>query len=198
VVAKILLPETEQSMTAGHAKLSHGTRALNLLDALCRGAGEGLLMALNVMAMVMAFVALLHLVNLILGAIGPHVGLGGVTLQGMFGYLFRPFAWAMGVPHADSAALSSLLGERMVLNEFIAYQDLATLVKTGQLSQRSALIGTYALCGFANFSSIAIQIGGIGSLVPGRRGDLARCGMRAMIGGTLATFLSACMAGALL
>ncbi len=198
VIAKILLPETEPSMTAGRAHLAHDTRALNLLDALCRGAGEGLTMALNVMAMVMAFVALLHLVNLILGAVGPHIGLAGVTLEGMFGYLFRPFALAMGVPSSDAHAVAALLGERMVLNEFIAYQDLAVLVKTGQITPRSALIGTYALCGFANFSSIAIQIGGIGSLIPGRRGDLARCGLRAMIGGTLATFLSACMAGALL
>lgn len=198
VMAKILLPETEPSQTSGKARLIEDVRAVNLLDALCRGAFEGLQMVLNVMAMLLAFVALLHLINIALAAIGPHIGLKSVTLQGLFGYLFRPFARAMGVPAHDSPAVSALLGERMVLNEFLSYQDLATLVKSGQISPRAALISTYALCGFANFSSIAIQIGGIGSLAPGRRSELARCGLRAMIGGTLATFLSACMAGALL
>lgn len=198
VMAKILLPETEPSMTAGKARLIEDVRAVNLLDALCRGAFEGLQMALNVMAMLLAFVALLHLLNAALATIGPHIGLHGITLQGMFGYLFRPFARGMGVPSRDSSIIGSLLGERMALNEFLAYQDLATLVKNGQISPRSALIATYALCGFANFSSIAIQIGGIGSLAPSRRTDLARYGLRAMVGGTLATFLSACMAGALL
>ena len=198
VMAKILLPETEPSLTAGHARLVQDHRAVNLLDALCRGAFEGLQMALNVMAMLLAFVALLHLINLALASFGPHVGLKGFTLQGVFGYVFRPFARFMGVPPCDSPAVSGLLGERMVLNEFLAYQDLARLVQSGQISTRSALIGTYALCGFANFSSIAIQIGGIGSLAPSRRPDLARNGLRAMIGGTLATFLTACLAGALL
>jgi CNT family concentrative nucleoside transporter len=198
VMAKIMLPETQISMTAGKARLSHDVRAMNLLDALCTGASEGLRMALNVMAMLIAFVALLHLINAILGGIGPHIGFSGLTLQGIFGNLFRPFAWAMGIPRSDSAAVSSLLGERMVLNEFLAYEDLAGLLKSGQISPRSALIMTYALCGFANFSSIAIQIGGIGTVVPNRRADLVKCGFRAMIGGTLSTFLSACIAGMLL
>ncbi|HEY2483142.1 MAG TPA: nucleoside transporter C-terminal domain-containing protein [Caulobacteraceae bacterium] len=198
VMAKIMLPETQPSMTRGHAPLLAGTHSVNLLDAICHGASEGFKMALNVMAMLLAFVALLHLANMALGALGPHIGLKGATFQGLFGYAFRPFARLMGVPPADSAAISSLLGERMVLNEFVAYQDLATLIKNGQISPRAALIATYALCGFANFSSIAIQIGGIGSLVPDRRHDLARYGLRAMIGGTLATFASACMAGAMM
>jgi len=198
VMAKILLPETEKVATAGNVRLAHGAPSLNILDALCRGAFEGFQMALNVMAMLLAFVALLHLLNAVLGVVGPHVGLGKITLQSMFGVVFHPFALAMGIPRSDVAAISSLLGERMVLNEFLAYQDLATMVKAGQISHRSALIAIYALCGFANFSSIAIQIGGIGSLAPGRRSDLVRCGLRAMIGGTLATFMSACMAGMLL
>ncbi len=198
VIAKILLPETEVSMTAGKVRIIHGERAVNLADAICRGASEGLTMALNVMAMVIAFVALLHLINSVFGLIGPRVGLQGLTFEGLFGYLFRPFALAMGISPTEAPAVAALLGKRMVLNEFLAYQDLAASVKDGRISARSALIATYALCGFANFSSIAIQIGGIGSLVPKRRGDLARFGLRAMIGGTLATFVSACIAGALL
>lgn len=198
VIAKIMVPEREVSMTAGHARVPHGTRAANLADAICRGASEGLAMALNVMAMLIAFVALLHLMNLLLGKVGPHVGLRNPTFEGLFGYLFRPLAVAMGVSRSDAPLIGSLLGKRMVLNEFLAYQDLASMVSARQISPRSSIIATYALCGFANFTSVAIQIGGIGTLAPTRRADLAKFGFRAMIGGTLSTFLSACLAGVLM
>ena len=198
VLAKILMPETNVSETAGTVRLQHHERAVNLADALCAGATEGFRMSLNIMAMLIAFVALIFLLNSAFEPIGRLFGVKGLKLETIFGFLFRPFAWLMGVAPSDAPAVGSLLGKRMILNEFLAYEDLASLVSSGRISVRSATIATYALCGFANFTSIAIQIGGIGTLEPTLRPYLARFGLRAMIGGTLSTFLSACLAGALL
>jgi CNT family concentrative nucleoside transporter len=162
---------------------------VNVIDAAGRGTSEGLQLAINVAAMLISFMALIALVNAILSV-------AGLTLQQIFGWVFAPIAWSLGVPWRDAATIGNLLGTRMVLNEFIAFSQLGTLKDS--LDPRSVTIATFALCGFANFSSIGIQIGGIGALVPARRHDLARLGFRAMIAGTLANFASACIAALLL
>ena len=159
---------------------------MNIIDAAGRGTGEGLHLALNVGAMLIPFLALIALVNAILG-------LAGLSMQQIFGWVFSPIAWSLGVPWRDAATIGNLLGTRMVLNEFIAFAQLGTLKES--LDPRSFTIATFALCGFANFSSIGIQIGGIGALVPERRHDLARLGLRAMLAGTLANFLTAIIVG---
>ncbi|HYO78607.1 MAG TPA: nucleoside transporter C-terminal domain-containing protein, partial [Thermoanaerobaculia bacterium] len=172
---------------------------VNVIDAAGRGAIEGLHLALNVAGMLIAFIALVALVN---GGFGyAFAALGDPwwfpkSLDVLLGWLFRPIAWAIGVPWQDSVAVGNLLGTRMVLNEFVAFVQLGNINAT--LSPKSVVIATYALCGFANFSSIAIQIGGIGSLAPTRRGDLARLGLRAMIAGTMANFMTGAIAGMLL
>ncbi len=197
LLSKILLPETEQSETAGGHVKDPPRTTVNSLDALCRGAGEGMMLSINVLAMLIAFIALVALVNFVL--IWPQRQLQvaePVTLQTILGWLNAPFAWLMGAPAQDCFTLGRILGERIVLNEFIGYLSL-TRPETA-LSPRAFTIGTYALCGFANFTSIAIQVGGIGSLAPERRPDMARLGLRAMIGGVLATYLSACIAGILI
>lgn len=214
VMAKIIVPETAESETRGHVRMQLDREGNNLLDAICMGAGDGLKLALNVMAMLIAFIALVYLLNAALGQVGTLVawGLGKMgiaesaslealrqlSFEQIVGWLFQPLAAAMGVPWSEADEVGALLGKRTILNEFVAYTDLAELVKQGRLSSRSIAIATYALCGFANFSSIAIQIGGIGSLAPERRPDLARFGLRAMVGGTLASFMTANIAGALL
>lgn len=194
VMAKIFFPETEESETSGSHFVAVERHTVNGFDALCRGASEGMTLAINVIAMLIAFVAVVALANALLA--WPQQALGAavpVTLQQIFGWINWPFAWLMGVPPADCAKVGQVLGERIVLNEFVAYLDLATL--RDSMSERSFIISTYALCGFANFSSIAIAIGGIGALVPSRRGELARLGGRAMVAGLLATYLMACIAG---
>jgi CNT family concentrative nucleoside transporter len=162
---------------------------VNVIDAAARGTSEGLQLALNVLAMLISFIALVALVNALLGRVG-------LSLQEIFGWVFAPVAWSMGVPWKDAPAIGDLLGTRMVLNEFIAYSELGPMKAT--LDPKSFTIATFALCGFANVSSIGIQIGGIGALVPNRRHDLARLGMRAMFAGTLANFMTATIAGFLL
>lgn len=198
MMAKILLPETEQSETAVHsatARVQSG--AHNSLDALCRGASEGLLLAMNVMAMLIAFVAVVALVNYLMFWPQDRLGVAKpVKLETIFGWLNAPFAWLIGVPWRDCVPIGSVLGERIVLNEFIGYISLTS--KKADLDPRSFVLATYALCGFANFTSIAIQIGGIGSLAPERRGDLARLGLRAMVGGLLSCYLTATIVGLLL
>jgi len=189
LLAKILVPETEQPETAGTVRLVVPRTDANVIGAAARGTGEGLNLALNVGAMLISFLALVALVNAILGKFG-------LQLETLLGYLFGPLALVMGVPAKDALVVGNLLGTRTVLNELIAYSQLGPLKSS--LDPRSFTIATYALCGFANFSSIGIQIGGIGALAPERRDDLARLGFRALLAGTFANFMTACIAGLLL
>jgi CNT family concentrative nucleoside transporter len=189
MMAKIFVPETVQPETMGTVKLEIERTDVNVIDAAGRGTGEGLSLALNVGAMLISFMALVALVNALLGTVG-------LSLQQIFGWIFAPIAWSMGVPWRDAPTIGNLLGTRMALNEFVAYSQLGPMKAT--LDPRSFTIATFALCGFANFSSIGIQIGGIGALAPTRRHDLARLGIRAMLAGTLANFITATIAGFLL
>ncbi len=197
MIAKVLMPETEKSETAAGTTATIPRETTNGVDALCRGASEGMMLAINVMAMLIAFVAVVALANYLfawgLRPFGIHAE---APLQTLFGWINAPFAWLMGVPSKDCLAIGSVLGERIVLNEFIGYLSLSKLKPT--LDPRSFELATYALCGFANFASIAIQIGGIGALAPERRNDLAKLGLRAMIGGLLACYLTATIAGILI
>lgn len=189
MMAKMLVPETETPETMGTVKLVIEQTDVNVIDAAGRGTGEGLHLALNVGAMLISFLALVAMVNALLGLVG-------LSLQQIFGWGFAPVAWAMGVPWRDAPVIGNLLGTRMALNEFVAYSQLGPL--KASLDPKSFTIATFALCGFANFSSIGIQIGGIGALAPNRRHDLARLGLRAMFAGTLANFMTATIAGFLL
>lgn len=220
VMAKIMVPELVQSETRGDCRVQLEREGTNLLDGICIGAADGLKLSLNVIAMLIAFTALVYLLNALLGAFGGwlaatlypelannptltptslYVELANLSLERIVGWLFRPLALAMGIEWDDAPAVAAILGKRTILNEFLAYQDLKTVLESSSpISERSAAITVYALCGFANFASIAIQIGGIGSLVPSRRKDLAKYGLRAMIGGTLASYMTATIAGALL
>jgi len=189
MMAKMFVPETDVPETLGTVRLAVEKTDVNIIDAAGRGTGEGLHLAMNVGAMLISFVALIALVNALLGVTG-------FTLQQILGWAFAPVAWALGVPWRDATAVGNLLGTRMVLNEFIAFAQLGPMKET--LDPRSFTIATFALCGFANFSSIGIQIGGIGALVPERRHDLARLGLRAMLAGTLANFMTAIIVGFLL
>jgi CNT family concentrative nucleoside transporter len=189
MLAKIFVPETAVPETRGRVKLEIERTDVNVIDAAGRGTSEGLQLAINVAAMLISFMGLIALANAILG-------IAGLSLQQIFGWVFAPIAWSLGVPWRDAATIGNLLGTRMVLNEFIAFSELGRIKDA--LDPRSFTIATFALCGFANFSSIGIQIGGIGALVPTRRHDLARLGIRAMVAGTLANFVSACIAALLL
>jgi CNT family concentrative nucleoside transporter len=192
-ISKIMYPETEESVTRGKLKIELEKVDANAIDAAARGASEGLSLALNVGAMLLAFIALLALLNGILGGIGGLFGMEW-SIQNGLAYLGAPLAWLMGTPWQDAMAVGTLIGEKTALNEFVAYAHLAEMLQGGaDLSARAVVVATYALCGFANFSSIAIQIGGIGGLAPERRGDLSRLGLRAMIAGTLASFMTACV-----
>ena len=190
VIAKIMLPETEKSDTAGSVELNVPKEYANLIDAAAGGAGVGLKLAANIGAMLLAFVALVAMIN-------AGLGLLGTSLQQVFGFVFAPISWAMGVPWSEAAVFGNLLGTKIAVNEFLGYIELQNAVAAGALSPRSVVIATYALCGFANFSSIAIQIGGIGGIAPERRGDVARLGLKAMFGGALASWLTATIAGIL-
>jgi CNT family concentrative nucleoside transporter len=198
LLAKMFIPETEQPETAGRVEIRVEKPGVNLIDAAARGAGEGLQLALNIAGMLIAFLALIAMANGILGWVHGLPGLGWfpASLEQLFGVLFAPVAWLLGVSWRDAAAIGNLLGTRLVLNEFVAFMQLGPL--RGQLEPRSFVIATYALCGFANFSSIAIQIGGIGALAPNRKSDLARLGLKAVAAGTMANFMSAAIAGMLL
>jgi CNT family concentrative nucleoside transporter len=198
MLAKIFIPETEKPATAGRVEIKVEKTAVNVIDAAAQGAGDGLRLALNIGAMLIAFIALIAMVNGILGWVHalPYMGWMPETLQKIFGLIFAPVAWVMGVSWKDSPAIGNLLGTRLVLNEFVAFTQLGPMKAT--LDPRSFTIATYALCGFANFSSIAIQIGGIGALAPERKSDLARFGIRAVAAGSMANFMSACIAGMLL
>jgi concentrative nucleoside transporter, CNT family len=189
MMAKMFVPETEVPKTMGSVRLEVERTDVNVIDAAGRGTAEGLHLALNVGAMLISFLALIALVNALLGIV--HLSLGQI-----FGWVFAPVAWSMGVPWRDAPTIGNLLGTRMALNEFVAYSQLGPLKAT--LDPKSFTIATFALCGFANFSSIGMQIGGIGGLAPNRRHDLARLGLRAMLAGTLANFMTATIAGFLL
>ena len=198
MLAKVLMPETGEPATAGSVKIEVEKPGVNIIDAASRGASDGLHLALNVAAMLIAFIALIAMMNGILGAI--H-GVRGLTwfpssLQEILGWIFAPVAWLLGVTWNDCATVGNLLGTRLILNEFVAYVNLGAIGRT--LDPKSFVIATYALCGFANLSSVAMQVGGIGALAPTRRSDLARLGMKAMAAGTMANFMSACIAGVLL
>ena len=218
VIAKLLVPETGDPLTRGQVRMEVERSTTGVIDAAASGAGDGLKLALNVGAMLLAFVALIALINSPLQWLGGLPwGDSGVTINGwlsdmsgrpidlslqvILGYVLSPIAWIIGVPWQDATVVGSLIGQKVVLNEFVAYIGLADIingrVEGVALSAQGTLIATYALCGFANFASIAIQIGGIGGLAPERRGDIARFGMRAVLGGSLATFMTATIAGVL-
>jgi CNT family concentrative nucleoside transporter len=198
MMSKIIVPEVEQPKTSGDEEIVVPQQDVNVIDAAGRGAIEGLHLSLNVAGMLIAFVALVALINGMFGVVHGYLAWFPASLDLVLGFVFRPIAWAMGVSWKDSFTVGNLLGTRMVLNEFIAFLKLGEPGVGSSLDPRSFIITTYALCGFANFSSIAIQIGGISSLAPSRRGDLARLGLRAMLAGTLANFLTATIAGMLL
>ena len=198
MMAKMIVPETEQPTTGGDVEVVVPKQDVNVIDAAGRGAIEGLHLSLNVAGMLIAFIALVALINGMFGYVHNLVSWFPASLDTVLGYIFAPIAWAMGVAQKDMFTVGNLLGTRMVLNEFVAFANLGKPGVGSSLDPRSFVIVTYALCGFANFSSIAIQIGGIGSLAPSRRGDLARLGMRAMLAGTLANFMTATIAGMLL
>ncbi|MBL8175069.1 MAG: NupC/NupG family nucleoside CNT transporter [Bryobacterales bacterium] len=196
MLAKMFVPETEEPETRGSVKIDIEKPGINIIDAAARGAGEGLHLALNIGGMLIAFLALIALVNGIFGYAHSLAPWFPDSLQRLFGYVFAPVAWLLGVSWKDAQAIGNLLGTRLVLNEFVAFLQLGPIRES--LDQKSFVIATYALCGFANLSSIAIQIGGIGALAPSRKSDLARLGMKAVAAGTLANFMSACIAGMLL
>ncbi|MFN9456858.1 MAG: NupC/NupG family nucleoside CNT transporter [Acidobacteriota bacterium] len=198
LLAKMFLPETGEPATLGGIKVEIEKNGVNVIDAAARGAGDGLQLALNIGAMLIAFVSLIALVNGLFGWAHAQMGWFPATMQELFGWIFAPVAYLLGVSWADAPHVGKLLGTRLVLNEFVAFIDLGKLPEQGVvLDPRSKIIATYALCGFANISSIASQVGGIGALVPSRKSDLARLGLRAVAAGTLANFMSACIAGLL-
>jgi len=215
VIAKLLLPETEESKTAGDVELPEMKTADNLVGAAAAGVVDGLKLALNVGAMLIAFISLIAFADWVLGyldgfidgqllgmvfneARGEYAGYFPGSLETIFGTVLRPLAWAMGVPWADSLIVGNLLGIKLAVTEFVAYGELGRHIAAGDLSERAIIISTYALCGFANFASIGIQIGGLGALAPERRDDLAKVGVRAMLGGALASWTTAAIAGILL
>lgn len=200
VIAKLLKPETEESLTKGTIRLEIEKTATNVIEAAANGAADGVKLSLNVGGMLLAFFALITMVNFPLAWIGQITGIESVigqtlSLSIILGYILSPLAWIIGIPWSEATIVGGLIGEKIVINEFVAYLHLGEIKNT--LSEHSVLISTYALCGFANFSSIAIQLGGIGGLAPSRRSDIARLGMRAVMGGTLATMMTATIAGVL-
>jgi CNT family concentrative nucleoside transporter len=206
VIAKLLIPETGEPLTRGTVRMQVEKTTANVIDAAASGAGDGLRLALNIGAMLLAFIALIALLNWPLTWFGEVTGISAAIgkptdLATIFGYVLAPLAWVIGVPWQDATVVGSLIGQKVVINEFVAYLQLADVVNGKVagvvLSDQGRLIATYALCGFANFSSIAIQIGGIGGLAPERRQDLARFGLRAVLGGSIATFMTATIAGVL-
>jgi CNT family concentrative nucleoside transporter len=194
LLAKVMVPETEAPMTGAEARVAVGHESVNLIDAAATGALAGLRIAAYVGALLVAFVALVALLNSGLGALGRFAGVEGLTFQWLLGQAFAPLAWLMGIPWSEAARVGELLGLKTVLNEFIAYGELGEQLRAGAISPRSAVIASYALCGFANFGSLAILVGAIGGMAPSRRPDVARLGLRSILGGTLATMMTGCMA----
>jgi CNT family concentrative nucleoside transporter len=211
VMAKVVMPETEPDKIDRSLNVNKETIGVNVVDALATGAADGLKLALNIGGMLLAFIAIIYALNwMLVDGIGTWTGLNawveastqgafkGFSLQYIFGQIFRVFAFAMGVEWSESLYVGSFLGQKLVINEFVAYLNLAEVKAAGMLSEKSIIIATYALCGFANFSSIAIQIGGIGGMAPGRQADISRLGIRAVIAASMATMMSGTIAGALL
>ena len=210
VISKIVFPETQESETKGVVKIEVKKEQTNIMDAISHGASDGMTISINVIAMLIGVIALVALVDALLGYFGLFLGWTGLSLdfigldvnslrlKDVFGAFFALFAIVMGVPVAESFDVGSLMGTKMVINEFVAYSDLAPMIQQGALSPKSIVIASFALCGFANFSSIAIQLGGIGAMVPSRKADLARLGFKAMICGTMASYISASLAGILM
>jgi CNT family concentrative nucleoside transporter len=194
-MAKIIVPETEQPVTLGGATLSAGRETSNVIDAAAQGASDGLRLALNVGAMLIAFVALVYLLNDALAWAGSLVGLPGLSFERLLGWLLAPLAFLLGAPWPEAPRMGELLGIKIVLNEFLAYQRLSVIAS--ELSPRTAVIASYALCGFANFGSLAILLGGLGGIAPSRRGDIAALGLRAILAGAAASFTTAAVAAAL-
>lgn len=198
LLAKVMVPETETPVTASRHHATVERSAVNVIDAAAQGGLAGLRLAAYVGALLIAFVAGIALLNDALGTVGGWVGVEDLTMQGVLGVLLAPLAWLMGVPWQDAQLVGGLMGIKTVLNEFIAYQQLAEAIGAGSLSTRSAVIASYALCGFANFGSMAILLGGIGGLAPGRRSEVAQLGLRSILAGSLATFMTGCIAGILI
>jgi CNT family concentrative nucleoside transporter len=196
VCSKLMVPEIEESATAGVVKVELPQVATNVIDAAASGASDGLKLAVNVAAMLLAFIALIAMLNGILSGVGGLLGYPQLTFELLMGYLNAPVAWLLGVPWEDCFQVGSILGKKLVLNEFVGYLDL--IKAKAEISERSTIITTYALCGFSNFSSIAIQLGGIGTMAPEKRPILAKYGMKSMIAGTLACYMTACIAGFLI
>ena len=199
-VSKLFYPETEKPQTRGKIEILPQSNYINGIDAIATGTLEGLKLALNVGAMLIAFLGLLALVNSLLAVLGNYLGIANLSLEGIFSYVMFPIAWLMGVPLADCHNVAVLLGKKLILNEFVAYLDLKTLISGDipAISERSKIIATYALCGFANLGSIGIQIGGISAIAPNRQADLAQLSIRALIAGSIACFMTACVAGMLI
>jgi len=200
VMAKIIVPETEEPETKGIVKLQLEINDANVIDAAANGSSVGMQLAINVAACLIAFMAILAMANFLLGYGAGFVGIEGMTFEKIFGWIFTPLAWVMGVPSNEVQQVASWMGQKTVLNEFVAYLNMATYLKAnpGVMSERSVAMASYALCGFANFLSIAIQIGGIGAMAPERRHDLAKLGLYALLASSLAGFLSATIAGLLI
>jgi len=200
VMAKIIIPETQEPKTRGIVKMDVKITDANIIDAAANGATTGMTLALNVAACLVAFMALLSLANYITGHIGSLINYPQLTIEKIFSWLFYPLAWIMGVPSADLLNVANWMGQKTVLNEFVAYFNMASFLKDNPhaISERSIIIASYALCGFSNFLSIAIQIGGIGGIAPNRRHDLAKLGLYAVLAGSLACFMTAAIAGILI
>jgi CNT family concentrative nucleoside transporter len=198
VVSKLMFPETEVSQTAGKASMNVETDFVNVIDAAATGAIDGMKIAVNVGVVIIAFLGLLAAVNALFGWLGSLVNLPQLSLQFILSFVMAPVAWLMGVPWNDCQKVGALLGTKTFLNEFIAFLDLKQLIADGKISQRAVIIATYALCNFANFGSIGITIGGLVAIAPQRQRDLARLGLRTMLGGLLAGFITACIAGILI
>jgi CNT family concentrative nucleoside transporter len=194
LIAKVMVPETERPETGAEARVEVGHGSVNVIDAAAMGALAGLRIAAYVGALLVAFVALVALLNAGLGALGRGFGLEGLSFEWLLGWLFAPLAWLAGVPWSEAPRVGELLGVKTVLNEFIAYRELGEQVRAGAISPRSAVIASYALCGFANFGSLAILVGSIGGMAPSRRPDVARLGLRSIWGGTLASLMTGCVA----
>jgi CNT family concentrative nucleoside transporter len=210
VMSKMFIPETEKERVKGELEVNEEAMGVNLIDAMSIGASEGLKLALNVGAMLLAFIAVIAALNyLLMGIVGDWTGLNefvinstggqfkGFSLEYLFGQVFRIFAWVIGVEWADTLQIGSLLGQKTVINEFVAYLSLSEMKEMGTLSPKSIVIATYALCGFSNFSSIAIQLGGISIIAPNQQGNLSRLGLRALLAASLACLMTATIAGML-
>jgi CNT family concentrative nucleoside transporter len=198
LIAKVMIPETGTPETASGGRAGMDRESINVIDAAAQGAAAGLKLAAYIAAMLIAFVALIALVNDSLASVGGWFGAPDLTLQRILGFVLAPLAWLMGVPWEDATRVGSLLGIKTVLNEFLAYLELSRMMEAGALQPRSAMIASYALCGFANFGSLAILLGGIAGVAPTRRAEVAELGLRSILSGSLATFMTACVAGILL